>query len=423
MSGPTPWLEKRLFPLLATVILIAVGMASTTWWGAHLVGKSSWQLPHDLWATLIAARRLAHLDVSGLYTQPTGLVSFPGAALILVPVVIVIDAAGLGLGVPSAQNTHPAAWLLAGPYEIALSAVALFAADALAERLGLGRSKRAVLAVAEVIALWNVSVRWGHPEDALAVGLLLFGLLALSDARIWRCAWLIGAAVAVQPLVLLALPIVLAILERRRLTGFLARAAAPAAGLLGAAAVANWHATFTAVSSQPNWPAVDEPTPWTSLAPHLSNGGVAAGPARGFAILLACACALVLRRRWEQQQGAPWSAETLEELLWWVAVALALRCVFESVMVAYYVWPVLAVVLITASRRWKNLVAAAVTTSALTFVSQATWRGPWVWWTTVTGGLALSLLLARVTRVPPSTGAPAPAHPPPAAVAHEIPGT
>jgi hypothetical protein len=392
-----PWLIRRLFPVLATVILIAIGMASTTWWGPGLVGKSAWQLPHDLWGTLAAAQRLARLDLGGLYTPPTSLIAFPGAALILVPVVAVIDAAGLGLAVPGAHNPQPGAWLLAGPYEVALSAVALFAADSIAERLGVARSRRAVLAAAEAVALWSVSVHWGHPEDAVAVGLLLFGILALSDSKAGRSGWLIGAAIAVQPLVLLALPVAVAVIEPRRLPGFLTRSAAPGALLLGAAAAANWPATVKAVTSQPNWPALDHTTPWTSLAPHLSHGAVATGPARALAILVACGGAIVVGRRWRlRQRGhlSAWSPQALQELLWWVAVALALRCVFEPVMVAYYVWPVLAVALVTASTSWSRLIATAVVASALTFVSQASWRGPWIWWGSMVAGLVLALFFA-----------------------------
>lgn len=397
MSVPAPWLARRLFPLLATVALIAVGMVTTTW-GAHFVGRHAWALPDDLWGTLVAAQRLVHLNLGGLYTRPTSLVAFPGAALILVPVAAVIDAAGLGLAAPSVQNTHPGAWLLAGPYEIALSAAALFAADSIADRLGVPRSKRAVLAAAGAVALWNVSVRWGHPEDAVAVALLLFGILALADSRTGRSGWLIGAAVAVQPLVLLALPIVLVVLEPRRLAGFLTRVAVPGALLLGAAASANWQATVSAVTSQPNWPALDHTTPWTSLAPHLSDGAVAAGPVRVLAILAACGCALVAGRRWRAARTiVRWSPETLRELLWWVAAALALRCVFESVMVAYYLWPVLAVALVTASSSWSGLIPTAVAASALTFISQASWRGPWIWWGSMVAGLGLTLFFAATT--------------------------
>jgi hypothetical protein len=399
-AAATPWLVRRLFPVLATLGLIVLGMCSTLWWGPLLAGRHGWSLPDDLWGTMAAAQRLLHLDLKGLYTQPTGLITFPGAAVILVPVVAVIDAAGLSLHVQGAHYPRPAAWLLAGPYETAVSAVALFAADAIAERLGATRPKRAMLAAASALALWNVSVRWGHPEDAVATGLLLFGILALADARMPRSAWLIGAAVAVQPLVLLALPIVVAVIEPRRLPGFLARAAAPSALLLGAAATANWHATFTAVTRQPNWPTIDEPTPWTSLAPHLSGGAVAAGPGRLLAIVAACGCALVAGRRYRAARPASppagWSQETVSELLWWTAVALALRSVFESVMVAYYLWPPLAVALITASKDWPRLVPTAVAATTVSFVSQGTWRDPWTWWVPMIAGLGVTLLVARV---------------------------
>jgi hypothetical protein len=401
-SVPLPWLARRLFPVLATAGLVAFGMASTIWWGPQLVGRSVWSLPDDLWGTLVAARRVLQLDWSGLYTRPTGLITFPGAAVILIPVVAVIDAAGLSLRVQGAHNAHPGAWLLAGPYEIAISAVALFAADAIADHLGVPRSKRALLAAAGAVALWGVSVRWGHPEDAVAVGLLLFGILALSCSRPGRSAWLIGAAAAVQPLVLLALPVIMMAIPPRRLAGFLARAAAPGALLLGAAAAANWKATFSAVTRQPNWPAVDHLTPWIFLAPHLTHGAVASGPARVLAILAACGCALAAGRRWRPaRHAAQWSPEILQELLWWVAVTLALRSVFEPVMVAYYLWPVLAVALITASRSWSSLTATALAAATLTFASQASWRGPWTWWTPMVAGLGVTLFLARVRQQRP----------------------
>ena len=390
------WVDRRLWPLLATIGLIAVGMASTTWWGPWLLGKPAWSLPDDLWATLAAAQRLLHGNLGGLYTPPTRLITFPGAAVILIPLVAVIDAAGVSLQVQNAHNLHPAAWLLAGPYEIALSAVALFAADALAEHLGADRAKRAALAGASAVALWSVSVRWGHPEDAVAVGLLLYAILALSKSGSTRAAWLAGAAVAIQPLVLLALPIVAVVVEPRRLAGFLARAAAPAAVLLGAAAAANWSATFHAVTSQPNWITVDQATPWASLAPHAGNGqAVAAGPARILAILVACGCALVAGRRWRAARGAPWSPDVLAEVLWWTAVALALRSLFEPVMVAYYLWPALAVALIAASRSWSRLIPASAAAVVLTLVSQLTLHGAWSWWTPMVAGLALTLFLAR----------------------------
>jgi hypothetical protein len=198
--------------------------------------------------------------------------------------------------------------------------------------------------------------------------------------------------------VLLALPVIAVVIEPRRLTGFLIRAAAPPVVLLAAAATANWTATFHAVISQPNWVTIDQATPWASLAPHIGTGqAVAAGPARILAILVACGCALAAGRRWRAARRAPrWSAQLLQEVLWWTAVALALRSVFEPVMVAYYLWPALAVALIAASPSWSRLIPASAAAIVLTLVSQLSWRGPWTWWAPMIAGLGLTLFLARV---------------------------
>jgi hypothetical protein len=427
------WAARRAWPLAATAGLAVIGMVTTTW-GATLLGKQDWALPDDLWRTLIAAQRLLHGNLNGLYTLPTALVSFPGAAVILVPLAAVIGAAGLSLQMPGPQNAHPAVWLLAGPYEIALAALVLFAADAIAEHLDVSWPKRAVLAAAGAVALWGVTLRFGHPEDAVAVGLFLYGVLALARARARRSGWLIGAAVAVQPLVLLALPLVLAVTERRLRAGFLVRAAAPGALTLGVAAAANWHATVSAVTSQPNSTMINHPTPWTSLAAHLGGGMIAAGPARALAVLAACGCAVAVGRRWvptvpgtavpgtdlpgtdlpgtdlpgtaargTDLPGTEWSTETLARLLWWIAAALALRSVFEPVMVAYYVWPVLAVALIPAARNWPRLAAVAVVAAGETFAAQLPWHDPWRWWLLMITGLSLVLWLARVRPGRPRT--------------------
>jgi hypothetical protein len=410
-ADPTaPWPVRRAFPLIAAVVMICIGMAGTIW-GPVYYGGQAWAVPDDLWATLVATQRLVHLDLAGLYTAPTNLVSFPGAAVILVPVAAIMDAAGIAIHA-GRQGVHPVGWLVAGPLETLLSAVALFAADALAERMGVNLLKRFLLAAAGATALWNVTVRWGHPEDAVAVGLLLYAVLALSNGRLNRAAWLAGAGVAVQPLVLLAFPLIVAAVEPKRLPGFLARSATPAVALLVAAAAANWTATIHAVTSQPNYPTVDHPTPWiyvSWLAPHTSSGSVAAGPARALAILVACGCGLLTWRRWQTARLAgAWRPDDLAALLWWIAVTLALRTVFEPVMVSYYVWPPLAVALVAASRNWLRLIPASVTAIVLTFLAQGSWRNPWVWWTPVVVVLGLTLAAARPARSPAAQVLPEP---------------
>jgi hypothetical protein len=65
-------------------------------------------------------------------------------------------------------------------------------------------------------------------------------------------------------------------------------------------------------------------------------------------------------------------------------------------MVAYYLWPPLAVALIPAARNWSRLVATSITVAVLTGVSQGSWRSPWIWWVPVVAGLGLTLFFARV---------------------------
>ncbi len=303
------WARRRAFPLIASAGLILVGLFTTTW-GPTLIGRTEWALPYDLWGTLIATTRLAHGNIGGLYAPPTGLISLPGAAVILLPCAALISALGLSLNIPGPHNLHPDVWLVAGPYQIALCCVTLFAADSLAERLGVSLPRRGLLAVASAGILWSVSARWGHPEDAVAVGLLLYAIGAQAGGRVRLAGWLAGAAVCVQPLVLLALPVMLAVLPWRRMVPFLVRAALPSAVLLAATAAANWHDTFQSVTSQPNSPLINHPTAWTSLAPQLAGHNVAAGPFRLATIVVACLCALLIRRRWlardrRRRPGAP----------------------------------------------------------------------------------------------------------------------
>jgi hypothetical protein len=399
--------RRRIFPLVGSIGLIVVGMYSTTL-GPTQLGKKEWALPYDLWGTLIATSRLAHGNIGGLYAPATGLISLPGAAVILVPCAALISALGLSLAIPGAHNLHPAVWLVAGPYQIALCCVTLFAADALAERLGVTFWKRGLLALASACILWSVSARWGHPEDAVAVGLLLYAILAQSNGRLPLAGWLTGAAVCVQPLVLLAVPVMLAVLPWRRMVPFLVRGALPSAVLLGATAVANWHDTYLSVTSQPDSPVINHPTAWTSLAPAMSNHNVAAGPFRLATIVLACLCALAVRRAWQARMpgdgpagtGTAWTVPLLAEVLWWAALMLALRSFFEPVMVSYYPWPPMAVALIPAATLgWPRLFASGLIAGSLTAAAQGPSHAVWIWWVPIVAGLVVQLAVSYPIRI------------------------
>ncbi len=204
----------------------------------------------------------------------------------------------------------------ADPYALLLSCPALFACDALAERLQVSRPRRAVLCVVEAFLLWNVTVLWGHPEDAVAVALAAYALTFALDGRFVGAGWLFGAALAFQPLVLLMLPVLLAMAGKRFALGLAIRSVLPAAVLLAVPLIASFRATLHVLLDQPSPPGVNHVTPWTALAPKLGGGLVAAGPIRLLGILMAVGLGVWTFRRWRERP---------EMLAWACVLALALR--------------------------------------------------------------------------------------------------
>jgi hypothetical protein len=104
-----------------------------------------------------------------------------------------------------------------------LACIALFAGDALAERLGMARGPRGVLSLAEAVLLWNVAVLWGHPEDAVAVALGVYAIVFAIDGRFTGAGWLFGIALAVQPLVVVVFPVLLVMSGKKRALGLAVR--------------------------------------------------------------------------------------------------------------------------------------------------------------------------------------------------------
>jgi hypothetical protein len=136
---------------------------------------------------------------------------------------------------------------------------------------------------------------------------------------------------------------------------------------------------------QSNRTDLDHPTPWVAFSAHLGPHVVSAGPGR----MLALSSALVLG--WVAWRRRP----SLLGFVWLGALALALRCFFESVMVPFYLGPPFALILLACAaasggRRLAVATGAMVVGTVLAFHR----LGEWSYWLPMVALLALGLACA-----------------------------
>ncbi len=411
-------LERRMWPIGISALFLVLGLLYIFRWGSaaeHI--PRLWLSPQDFWITYFNSSQFVHGHFGAIYQANVNFVEFPGILVALAPLGAlsgafhtaafeitkhgVIPTPGFtvnvrGLNVPflNAQSIRfgtgtyvlQPGWVVAAdPYALLLSCTSLFACDALAERLGVPKPRRAVLCVVEAVLLWNVTVLWGHPEDAVAIALAVYALIFALDRRFVGAGWLFGAALAFQPLVLLMLPVFLATAGRRYAVGMAIRSVVPTAVLIAGPLIANFRATVHALVDQPSPPGVNHVTPWTTLSPNIGGGLVAAGPIRLLGLFLAIGVGFWVYRHW---------LERPELVAWSCAVALALRSYTESVMTPYYSWAALAVGVAVAARcsarRFGIAIVLAVSTTVV-----AQWHLGWFpWWVIQVVGLTALLAVA-----------------------------
>lgn len=363
------------WPLLMAAIVVGSGLAYTLWWPAVVRHHPEyWITPPDLWATVRAAHWVSWGDLPYVYSANSGLVTLPGYPILIAPVVALVSALGMPISVPPYFLFRPTAWYLIGPFVLASSGLALVAFDRLAARLGATSRRRAFLAVAAAAALWPSLALWGHPEDVLAVGLCALALLAAFDGRVGKAGWLLGGALCMQLLAILALPVVLGAVGPRRSWALLWRAGFLPGVLAAAVLVPNFEQSWRVLTQQPNFPGVDHPTPWVLMSTTLAPGVVSAGPGRLLGLAAAAACGAVAWRR----------RHDLLAVAWLAALAMAARCAFEAVMDPYYLTPAVVLALVVAAARGGlPLALTALAGAALTVVSYSH-ADMWAWWLEVT---------------------------------------
>ncbi len=367
------------------VVFTVVSMVYSFRWNAVVHHTGSWVIPGDIWSTFRAAHWVGWGDLGSVYGRDTQLVTFPGIAVLLAPVAMVSGGLGLSESIDPIFLSQPTSWLLLGPAILLLGSSCLVGLDAMAEELGAGRPHRIALCWAEAAVIFQVLAIWGHPEDLLALSLALYALLATFRGRWSLTGWLWGLAIVVQPLVFLMFPLGLSFTRRGQRIKVCLLGAVPTIVLVGTPLLANWRSTSNVLLHQANFPTIDHATPWVALAPHLTRVSVGAGPGRMIAVVAALGLGIYSARRRPSLLG----------LLWLCALALSLRCFFESVMVSFYLGPPLAAIVMVASslNRWPRMVGAWLTAMIATVLAFHHFSD-WGYWVPMVVLLAVGLALA-----------------------------
>jgi hypothetical protein len=413
-----------IWPLGFLLIIVLTGMAYTVGGDPVIHHESGWLTPPDLWNTFRAAQYVVWGGEGQLYNNPAAYQTFPGIAIILSPIAKMANLWHWSTGYP-VPIPKPSTWLLLGPIELALGGVLLFPLDELARRLLISQRRRIVSLFVESALIWPTVAIWGHPEDALSVAFGIYALMAAFDGSWHRAGLFFGLAIVVQPLILLLVPLAVALTPVRRWPILGVEALVPSLLLLLPPLIQEGSPTIRILTKQPNFLIPNQATPWISLAPviaprHLSlvhgikrvklpdghyrsievttriltSEVVAAGPGRIIAVVLACVLGVVVKSR----------RPTLTRLTWFAALALSLRCMFEPVMVPYYLMPAMVLaVAATLLRSRARLFMVIIFCGACSLLSYHHMH-PWAFYLVMMSTLLLSLFFSWPQSVPHDAG-------------------
>lgn len=279
-------------------------------------------------------------------------------------------------------------WLILTPVTTVLASTALFALDAIARSWGFPDSKRLGLALIASLGVVSATVFWGHPEDCVALALALWAALAVERdgaSGLPRAAWLLGLAVACQPLALLAAAPVAARFGWRSLPGFCGRLAVPSVLVLVPELLTSSSAALHHIVDQPFFPTDESSTPFSHLARSLGDGMYSGGTLRSLVTVAAVVLGwMVCRRRYD-----------LPAVLFVMTLAFALRVVFESELLGFYFFPVVAVsLLLTLRRSWTCFELCAVATVVCTALGNRRQHAIALWWPAIMLTTLAMVLLA-----------------------------
>jgi hypothetical protein len=388
MRSVRSWADARSAPIVATILWLVVGMAFSLYWSSITHGGPlHLSAPGDLWSLASSSSAILHGNFAGIYVRHGALTSPPAFEFLMTPVL------ALGQALHLAPHLHAkgeplSLWFVLGPAGLFVGSTALFAIDAVARSWRLSEQARLALALIGGLAVANVVFGWGHPEDCAAIALVIWSALVFDRhgmAALPKAAWLLGLAIAFQPLAILGVVPILARSTWRNWARCSYRLALPSLVVLAPALFAEPRQTLFVIIRQPFQPRYISFTPLTHLAPSLGVGVLGGGPTRLLSTAVgALLAAAVCRRRHD-----------LGTVLFMVTVAFTLRLLLETELNWYYLWPLAAVSLLLAIRAsWPRFCLCAIALSCSIVIGAHRVHAIGLWWPAMMATMAVMVVSA-----------------------------
>jgi hypothetical protein len=369
-TDPHPW---RL-ALLLTLLTIGLGMLSSMVLVPLVTGFHGWQPPDDAWTGILAGQYVSNGAIGFVYSSSPFYVISPLLAVLLAPATFTADQLKLVYDVPF-PVPHPTAWLLFGPYAMALCFAVYVAARRLARQVGLAAQAAIVQWAALILAVIPMVILYGHVEDALGLAALMFAVVLLLEERYRPAAIALGLAIACKQTALLALPLVIALAPKEQRVGMAVRSLAIPAALVALPLIRDWHTATSQLFAAKSYPhALSHTALWIAHPDQI----VAGTPGRLVALLFAGALGWWMRDR----------REDVPLILAALGLVLLSRLVFEPRVVLYYLGPGLLFLLLherLTTGHWWRTSAAGCLLMAYFHLHLA----PVVWWPAAFAALAV----------------------------------
>jgi hypothetical protein len=374
---------RRKLALGVSVLAVVGAMAFSMVDSSLLHGVGQWYEAgyNDFWRSWTNASYMTYAGGYGhIYVLDQALETAPAWLALIAP----ISRLGFGLSFPDPSVVlYPTAYWLAGPVFLCAMAFPMCAGDRFMQYLGVVDMRRR-LTVLTVLAITLPPIAlFGHSEDMIALGAMLYGLISALEGRTRAAGWWLGFALAFQFLAFLAVPIALVLMKRRQWIAAIIPMLVVPLIFLAVPLATEASATIHQLIHQQVFFDMGFISPTWYLDP-----GVGAF-IRILVALAAIPAAFVLARFLPEDRKT-----AANMVLWTLALLFALR-VAEPELVPYFLAPTLGLFPLAASRGvWWRLLAASALSVWLTWWLHDPVNGRWLEWFVILGQLAVLAWLA-----------------------------